>query len=198
MLDALRWLPSIRPCAWCVPHPPTHPLPAPAQDDREKAWRIQAVGVAPGSFESRKALPVPWRGLRDEELRCAWEAGQLEGQAADESVLTGSWLRAALAAHSTAFHPAPSKHPSPCRAARPAACRVASLCTQVASSAAAARCRVRWPWRPRRWSWSDQGAPGDVSLSIFFLYFSSLPLTPPLCSVHCHTSLPQRTAAAEC
>ena len=38
------------------------------EDDREKKWRIQAVGVAPGSFESRKALPVAWRGLRDAEL----------------------------------------------------------------------------------------------------------------------------------
>lgn len=38
------------------------------EDDREKKWRIQAVGVAPGSFESRKALPTPWRGLRDAEL----------------------------------------------------------------------------------------------------------------------------------
>lgn len=39
------------------------------QDDREKKWRIQAVGVAPGSFDSRKALPAPWQGLRDAELR---------------------------------------------------------------------------------------------------------------------------------
>lgn len=41
------------------------------EDDREKKWRIQAVGAAPGSFESRKALPTPWRGLRDEELSAA-------------------------------------------------------------------------------------------------------------------------------
>ena len=38
------------------------------EDDREKKWRIQSVGVAPGSFESRLALPVAWRGLRGEEL----------------------------------------------------------------------------------------------------------------------------------
>ena len=58
--------------------PPLPPLP---QDEREKKWRIQAVGVAPGSFDSRKALPVPWRGLRDAELRCAagWQAGWLAG-----------------------------------------------------------------------------------------------------------------------
>lgn len=31
------------------------------EDDREKAWRIQAVAIAPNSFESRKALPEPWR-----------------------------------------------------------------------------------------------------------------------------------------
>lgn len=34
------------------------------------------MAVAPGKFESRKALPVPWRGLRDEEL--SKEAG-IEG-----------------------------------------------------------------------------------------------------------------------
>jgi uncharacterized UPF0160 family protein len=38
------------------------------EDDREKAWRIQAVSVKPGSFESRYPLPEPWRGLRDDEL----------------------------------------------------------------------------------------------------------------------------------
>jgi len=31
-------------------------------------WRIQAVGVSGDSFESRKALPEDWRGVRDEEL----------------------------------------------------------------------------------------------------------------------------------
>ncbi|KAL8691184.1 MAG: hypothetical protein Q9218_003534 [Villophora microphyllina] len=31
-------------------------------------WRIQAVPVSKDSFESRKALPEAWRGLRDEEL----------------------------------------------------------------------------------------------------------------------------------
>ena len=31
-------------------------------------WRIQAVGVSKDSFESRKALPAAWRGLRDREL----------------------------------------------------------------------------------------------------------------------------------
>lgn len=31
-------------------------------------WRIQAVPVSPQSFESRKALPEQWRGVRDEEL----------------------------------------------------------------------------------------------------------------------------------
>jgi uncharacterized UPF0160 family protein len=38
------------------------------EDEREKKWRIQAVGTALGSFDSRKALPVPWRGLRDADL----------------------------------------------------------------------------------------------------------------------------------
>ncbi|KAL9609906.1 MAG: hypothetical protein Q9167_005351 [Letrouitia subvulpina] len=31
-------------------------------------WRVQAVAVSKDSFESRKALPEVWRGLRDEEL----------------------------------------------------------------------------------------------------------------------------------
>jgi len=31
-------------------------------------WRVQAIPVAVDSFESRKALPEKWRGLRDEEL----------------------------------------------------------------------------------------------------------------------------------
>lgn len=31
-------------------------------------WRVQAVGASRDSFESRKALPAPWRGVRDQEL----------------------------------------------------------------------------------------------------------------------------------
>lgn len=31
-------------------------------------WRIQAVGESPSSFVSRKALPEPWRGIRDDAL----------------------------------------------------------------------------------------------------------------------------------
>jgi uncharacterized UPF0160 family protein len=38
------------------------------EDDREHAWRVQAVSAAPGSFDSRKALPAAWRGLRGAEL----------------------------------------------------------------------------------------------------------------------------------
>lgn len=34
-------------------------------------FRIAAVPVAPGSFSSRKALPAPWRGLRDAQLDAA-------------------------------------------------------------------------------------------------------------------------------
>jgi uncharacterized UPF0160 family protein len=37
-------------------------------DEMGGNWRIQAVPVSPESFESRKALPEAWRGLRDEEL----------------------------------------------------------------------------------------------------------------------------------
>ncbi|KAH8918988.1 hypothetical protein BT69DRAFT_529164, partial [Atractiella rhizophila] len=31
-------------------------------------WRVQAVPKEEGSFESRKALPEPWRGVRDDQL----------------------------------------------------------------------------------------------------------------------------------
>lgn len=37
-------------------------------DETGGQWRIQAVPVSPESFESRKALPDAWRGLRDDEL----------------------------------------------------------------------------------------------------------------------------------
>jgi uncharacterized UPF0160 family protein len=37
-------------------------------DETSGNWRIQAVGISPESFESRKALPEPWRGVRDEDL----------------------------------------------------------------------------------------------------------------------------------
>jgi uncharacterized UPF0160 family protein len=36
--------------------------------DAQKKWRIMTVPVQPGSFQNRKALPEPWRGLRDTEL----------------------------------------------------------------------------------------------------------------------------------
>ncbi|TFY69783.1 hypothetical protein EVJ58_g227 [Rhodofomes roseus] len=37
-------------------------------DETAHNWRIQAVPLAPDSFDSRKALPEVWRGLRDDEL----------------------------------------------------------------------------------------------------------------------------------
>ncbi|KAI0143076.1 putative UPF0160 protein C27H6.8 [Xylariaceae sp. FL1272] len=40
----------------------------PEKPTPDAKWRIQAVPVADGSFESRKALPEPWRGSRDEQL----------------------------------------------------------------------------------------------------------------------------------
>jgi urease accessory protein len=36
--------------------------------DSSGGFRVRAVPEAPGSFASRKALPTPWRALRDEEL----------------------------------------------------------------------------------------------------------------------------------
>lgn len=40
----------------------------PESADVGSKWRIQAVGQSKDSFESRKALPEPWRGVRDETL----------------------------------------------------------------------------------------------------------------------------------
>ncbi|OJT12934.1 UPF0160 protein MYG1, mitochondrial [Trametes pubescens] len=37
-------------------------------DETANNWRIQAVPVSPESFESRKALPEKWRGIRDDAL----------------------------------------------------------------------------------------------------------------------------------
>lgn len=37
-------------------------------DESGGNWRVQAVPVSPHSFESRKALPEPWRGVRDDAL----------------------------------------------------------------------------------------------------------------------------------
>ncbi|KAJ7597063.1 metal-dependent protein hydrolase [Mycena floridula] len=37
-------------------------------DGTSSDWRVQAVPLTPDSFESRKALPEKWRGLRDDEL----------------------------------------------------------------------------------------------------------------------------------
>lgn len=40
----------------------------PESPDEGSKWRIQAVARSKESFESRKALPEPWRGVRDENL----------------------------------------------------------------------------------------------------------------------------------
>ncbi|KJA29213.1 hypothetical protein HYPSUDRAFT_61244 [Hypholoma sublateritium FD-334 SS-4] len=45
-------------------------------DEMGGNWRVQAVPLSPESFESRKALPEAWRGLRDEELS---KASGIEG-----------------------------------------------------------------------------------------------------------------------
>ena len=39
-----------------------------AQDDQGGQWRVQAVSVAPASFQNRKSLPKAWQGLRDQQL----------------------------------------------------------------------------------------------------------------------------------
>ncbi|KZT30402.1 metal-dependent protein hydrolase [Neolentinus lepideus HHB14362 ss-1] len=45
-------------------------------DETSGNWRIQAVPISPESFESRKALPNSWRGLRDDTLS---KASGIEG-----------------------------------------------------------------------------------------------------------------------
>ncbi|KAI0094917.1 GAMM1 protein [Irpex rosettiformis] len=47
---------------------PEQPIYVIYPDETGGQWRVQAVPVSPESFESRKALPEAWRGLRDEEL----------------------------------------------------------------------------------------------------------------------------------
>lgn len=39
-----------------------------SQDDRSEKWRLQAVAVGLDKFDSRKPLPLSWRGLNDDEL----------------------------------------------------------------------------------------------------------------------------------
>jgi uncharacterized UPF0160 family protein len=46
----------------------TKPIYVIYTDETAGNYRIQAVPVSPESFESRKALPEAWRGLRDDEL----------------------------------------------------------------------------------------------------------------------------------
>ncbi|KAL6758083.1 metal-dependent protein hydrolase [Haematococcus lacustris] len=73
------------------------------EDDREKAWRIQAVSIGPGSFENRRSLPAAWRGLRDDKLSevagipgCVFvhASGFIGGAKTEEGVL--AMARAAL------------------------------------------------------------------------------------------------------
>lgn len=40
----------------------------PEKEEPGSKWRVQAVSESVSRFESRKALPEPWRGLRDAEL----------------------------------------------------------------------------------------------------------------------------------
>jgi len=40
----------------------------PEKEDPGSKWRIQAVSKAFSSFENRKSLPEPWRGMRDADL----------------------------------------------------------------------------------------------------------------------------------
>lgn len=46
----------------------TEPIYVIYADETSGNYRIQAVPKTPESFESRKALPEAWRGLRDDEL----------------------------------------------------------------------------------------------------------------------------------
>lgn len=42
--------------------------------DNHNKWRIMTVPVTQGSFQNRKPLPEPWRGLRDAEVNESAEA----------------------------------------------------------------------------------------------------------------------------
>lgn len=65
--------------------------------DESGKWRVQCVPISSDSFESRKALPEPWRGIRDEELSkisgipgCVFvhQSGFIGGNATKEGALT--------------------------------------------------------------------------------------------------------------
>lgn len=69
-------------------------------DETGGQWRVQAVPVSPESFESRKALPEAWRGLRDDELSktsgvdgCVFiHASGFIGGACNATTSKGQWL----------------------------------------------------------------------------------------------------------
>ena len=48
--------------------PEGRPLYVLYPDEMASNWRIQAIPISPDSFESRKALPEAWRGVRDDAL----------------------------------------------------------------------------------------------------------------------------------
>ena len=74
------------------------------------------VGVAPGSFDSRKALPTPWKGLRDADLRwacwrAAWQAAPAWACSLRQPALvvfTNFFLWVFQPAHTPAATPRPS------------------------------------------------------------------------------------------
>lgn len=47
---------------------PIEPILYVIYPDESGKWRIQAVPVSSGSFQSRKPLPEQWRGVRDQDL----------------------------------------------------------------------------------------------------------------------------------
>ena len=52
-------------------------------DSASGSWRLQACPISPDAFESRKALPVAWRGARDSDLEALLgEAGVLDAEGA--------------------------------------------------------------------------------------------------------------------
>lgn len=83
--------------------------------DESGKWRVQAVPVSAESFVSRKALPEPWRGIRDQQLSeltgipgCIFvhQSGFIGGNATQEGALR--MAKDALAHTGVAFiHSAP-------------------------------------------------------------------------------------------
>jgi Uncharacterised protein family (UPF0160) len=98
-------------------------------EDESGKWRVQAVPVSLSSFESRKALPEPWRGIRDEAL----------------SELSG--IKGCIFVHQSGFIGGEFSIPCSLQSRHRSGTDSHSDSTQ-----ATALVKARWRWPTRRWN----------------------------------------------